>query len=792
MRRTCVRALACCLILFCVLPIQAQHKSPTTASRAQIRITPENADRLHLMEIDLCHGDFVPGRHFTTDLTAEEITHIRNLGFEVDILIEDVIHYYQTQEPGRSPLFCQEFNYNYPVPKNFELGSMGGYLTYPEILDALDLMQILYPNLISIRQRVGSEVTHQGRPLYWARISDNPEIDEPEPEVLYTALHHAREPMSMMQMIYYMWYLLENYGKDPEATYLVNNTEMYFIPCVNPDGYLYNQQIEPAGGGMWRKNLRDNDGDGKFDERFDGVDLNRNYGYQWAVDNKGSSGNPSSQVYRGPDPFSEPETRAIRQFIEQRNVIITLNYHSYGNYFIYPWGYTEDNNPDLLTFHNYGELLSLDNGFRHGTSVETVGYPTNGSSDDWMYGEHGIFAMTPELGDGEHGFWPHHTMIIPMSQASLKNNLALAHLTHQYALATEVNRGFFTSREGYLDIQIKRYGSQLGDMALTVMSLSPQLVINADIHEVSMDAFEEEMISVDYLIEPSVNGGAELTFIIILDNGFFEFRDTVVKIFAGEILAFYDEGEDMSAWTATGTTWSITDETAFSGSTCLTDSPYSLYAPNQHSIILITEPIDLQDAIHAVLEFRAKWEIEEYIDYAQVQVSTDGISFHALCGQYSRLGSVFQVREPVYDGIQTEWVKESIDLSAYAGELLYLRFVLVSDGFLNMDGIYLDDLFVYVYHENTTADLPVTSPSRTLRVWPNPVSDRFWAVIENTEHTADTWISVTNMLGIETLRISSAHARTIGIPAKSWMPGLYNVHHYTDGRLVETRRIIVH
>ncbi len=93
--------------------------------------------------------------------------------------------------------------------------------------------------------------------------------------MLYTALTHAREPASVQQLLYFMYYILENYGVDDEITDIVDNTELYFVPCVNPDGYVYNQMESPQGGGMWRKNRRNN-GDGSF-----GVDLNRNFGYKW-------------------------------------------------------------------------------------------------------------------------------------------------------------------------------------------------------------------------------------------------------------------------------------------------------------------------------------------------------------------------------------------------------------------------------------------------------------------------------------------------------------------------------
>src|SRR4029453_16587448 len=105
--------------------------------------------------------------------------------------------------------------------------------------------------------------------------------------------------LSMQQLIYYMGYLLENYQNDSLVKNIVDNRELYIIPCLNPDGYLYNELTDPSGGGMWRKNRRDNL-DGNF-----GVDLNRNYDLFWGYDDNGSSPNTFSETYRGIFPASE-------------------------------------------------------------------------------------------------------------------------------------------------------------------------------------------------------------------------------------------------------------------------------------------------------------------------------------------------------------------------------------------------------------------------------------------------------------------------------------------------------
>ena len=127
---------------------------------------------------------------------------------------------------------------------------------------------------------------------------------------------------------------------------------MWFIPVVNPDGYVYNESIEPNGGGMHRKNRRDtNCGNGTSR----GVDLNRNFGYNWGENDIGSSPNPCSDVYRGESSFSEPETQALRDFILNHNFKNVLNFHTYANTYIHPFGsglYPEE--PDLTTHREIG------------------------------------------------------------------------------------------------------------------------------------------------------------------------------------------------------------------------------------------------------------------------------------------------------------------------------------------------------------------------------------------------------------------------------------------------------
>jgi hypothetical protein len=224
----------------------------------------------------------------------------------------------------------------------------------------------------------------------------------------------------------------------------------------------------------------------------------------------------------------------------------------------------------------------------------------------------------------------------------------------------------------------------------------------------------------------------------------------------------------------------------------MTDSPNGPCKPNQTNRFAITDPIDLTDATYSVLEFWAKWEIEELIDYAQVEVSTNGIDYEALCGQYSKLGSVFQMPGPIYDGVQAEWVRESMDLSAYNGQQIYLRFSLVTDGFLNLDGIYIDDVRVYVYKDDLTA---VHEPGMAgdLRVWPNPTSDGLWiSVGKEATNGNNVRISVTNALGAEVeRRMMTPGSEATRLETSAWSKGLYLVSLFDDGRITATRKVVV-
>ncbi len=352
----------------------------------------------------------------TGDFSANEIALIKQTGLKIEIITDDLAADFLIRNKA-DQLQNQNQLRTGGTPPGFSYGSMGGYLTFDQMVAELDEMKTLYPNLITIKSSIGT--TAQGRSIWMVKISDNPTVDESEePGVLYTGLTHAREPISMMSLIYYMQYILSQYATDPEVACLLNNRELYFVPCVNPDGYVYNQTTNPNGGGFWRKN-RFNNGNGTF-----GVDLNRNAEYFWGYDNVGSSPTPSSEIYRGASAASELETVALRNFVNTTQLSTAFSNHSYGNDLLLPFGYNNSPTFNETHYRSVASMLTYENKYLYGRDFELLGYNANGRVDDWLYGSKNILAFTPETGHPIDDFWPVQSKIIPFSEQNLDMNIS--------------------------------------------------------------------------------------------------------------------------------------------------------------------------------------------------------------------------------------------------------------------------------------------------------------------------------------------------------------------------------
>ena len=717
------------LAFFCCGVLSAQSSN---YKRIAIDIeTRQDILNIGALGIAMDHAYVNADKKLVHDFHPSDIQKIEAAGYSYSILVEDLSPFYAAQcnhdHSTHMPLITEDcFNDIEGVvsPENFQLGDMGGYLTYEEALDELDKMASLYPNLISTKAVVNDQLTHEGRPMHWVRISDNPNVDEDEPEVLYNALTHAREPMGLMQMVFYMWYLLENYDTNEEVKFLVDETAMYFIPIVNPDGYVYNQLIQPDGGGLWRKNRRLND-DGTY-----GVDLNRNFGYAWGVDDQGSSPNPESQIYRGPEANSEPETQMLQHFCESRAFLFALNYHCYGNLLIMPWGFSSSPTGEGETFEIFAEALTKENNYFAGTPLETVGYTANGVVDDWMYGEETtkdpIYSMTPEVGPGGFGFWPPSSSIEDLSKTVLRQNLNLASLPHNFGITALNYDATIDSNDGQIFYDLKKYGLADGTFEFTLDALTTNVSVPDPIVNLNPTFGETESGSFYFIVGPDVAQGTVLEFELKIDNGHYILTLPVaIQYLDGEPLEeelLFEGNTSLGVWDQNDT-WGLETTDYYSAPFSFGDSPATDYSSNTSSM-LISDPILIgEDLTNIKLEFYTKWEIEQGYDYVQIQAADAENNFlEALCGIYTTEGAGgFQpANEPVYQGTQDEWVFEQIDLSEYVGQEIRIRFLLASDNFVEYDGFYFDDLEITGTLDNTTNTSKEIPLNDFVQLSPNP------------------------------------------------------------------------
>ena len=262
----------------------------------------------------------------------------------------------------------------------------GLYHTYQEIQTELIQLETAYPQIAKVYE-LGESV--EKRKIFAIKISDSVAIEQDEAEILFVGGHHAREWISVDVPFLLAKHLLEKYNSDPAIRSLVNNGEIWIIPLLNPDGHQYSVDNDR----LWRKNRRNN-GDGSY-----GVDLNRNYSYQWG--GPGSSGDTYSETYRGPAAFSEPESKIIRDLSNAHQFRAMLSYHNYSQLVLFPWGYTNSPAPDFSLMNQMAITMANDIRNVHGKTYtpqqSSALYLASGDATDWLYGETSVPSFTIEL-----------------------------------------------------------------------------------------------------------------------------------------------------------------------------------------------------------------------------------------------------------------------------------------------------------------------------------------------------------------------------------------------------------
>ncbi|MEK9138448.1 MAG: M14 family zinc carboxypeptidase, partial [Bacteroidota bacterium] len=266
------------------------------------------------------------------------------------------------------------------------------------ILEEVDALVKQYPRII--KKILVGQTSQEKRNIYALKISSDVREEQDKPAILFNGCHHADEVMGAEICMVIIHELVEKYNKDPHVTDWIDRYEIFVVPVVNVDGHtVVTHNIDPR----WRKNTRDTNSNGILHEYGEGVDINRNYDFNWA---HGGSDDPMSERYRGSFPFSESENRAMRTLAEAEKFLLSITYHSAGEVIYYSWDWRGHKAPDdkLLTEIANGLAASIKTMKGDTCYKAEYGAGTVGQTYPWLYGTYGTFDFVVETGKGTHIF----------------------------------------------------------------------------------------------------------------------------------------------------------------------------------------------------------------------------------------------------------------------------------------------------------------------------------------------------------------------------------------------------
>ncbi|MCB5247552.1 MAG: M14 family zinc carboxypeptidase [Candidatus Cloacimonetes bacterium] len=555
-----------------------------------------------------------------------------------------------------------------------------------------------FPNICSLVQ-IGSSV--QGRPLYFLKITDNPGLEEAEPEFKYISSIHGDEVVGYDMCIRLIQQLTSEYGTNPRITNLVDNTEIWICPMMNPDGFVLGQRYNA-----------------------NGVDLNRNYPMPFGG-NQHPDGNAWAQ-----------ENVAMMDFCNGHLFVLSANFHGGALVANYPWDYTYTLAPDndlliqaALTYTIHNPPMYNSTEFDQGITNGAAWYVITGSMQDWNYGDTDCMDITMEIG---HQKWPPASQLPTFWAQNQESMLSYMEFVHRgihglvtsdggtplnasitvqgnaKVMHTDPDVGDFhrlllpgtytvtASAAGYLpqtaEITVPASGSVQHDFVLNAAQAVDLIGQLRD-----LDGFGIPGVTVSINTEPVSTATADA-------NGCFQFagvpegqyqisfssgsqiihdQDFLLTLGANRLVfivlepqqAFYDPCENISNWTASGPWAAVT----YQSESVITDSPAGNYSNNTFRTLRITDPISLQNIAEPTLSFKTVYDLESGYDFVLVQASTS-------TSNWTDLGSL--------TGTQGSWQTLSYSLEQFAGQSVYVRFALDSDWSVNGDGIYLDDITI--------------------------------------------------------------------------------------------------
>lgn len=323
-------------LILALIPLKSIAQSP---DEGIYRIfVAERAEIIKLAQLGVDIIDVVPGRSIDVIIDREQLKMLEARGLKVEYLAKDF----------RTLMFGPEGR----MPPE--------YHTYKSMTDELKALEASYSDIADL-DSIGT--TWEKRIIWALKISDSVDQEEDEAAVFVAGCHHGNEILSVEVPMYLINYLLKNYDADSTIAYLVDSREIWFVPMVNPDGHT----------AITRRNAHN-------------VDINRNYSYQWG----------ENAHHYGPYPFSEPESRAVRDLSLSQHFAASLSFHSSGRKVLYPWAYTDTIQvADSIAYREIGQALADSAGYEFIQSGSW--YWHGGEHNDWQYSQNGVFGFTMEL-----------------------------------------------------------------------------------------------------------------------------------------------------------------------------------------------------------------------------------------------------------------------------------------------------------------------------------------------------------------------------------------------------------
>ncbi len=707
-----------------------------------------------------------PGDFLDLVVNHEELTALQEIGYDPFIT--------QTEEGLKTNLQPQT-------------RSIPGYRNYGQILEYLEDINEEYPEitrLYNIGNSWGKIYTDEGNDYYedynfdiWAlKLTTFPDSLKNKPAVFYMGAHHAREPLSAEVPLVVLDYLLSEYDDENDLVMeLIDETEIWFAPLVNPDGH---KVVLDSLDVWWRKNIRDNNNNGEFDSNkeygsgVDGVDLNRNYAFEWQFDPR-----IERATYTGPNPGSEPEVQAMKELMANVHFVAGITYHTYGEMVLFPYGYAHGcRAPDHLALEDLAKEMAYSTP-RYGRpgyylpqqSIHL--YPARGVTDDYAYGEYGIFCFTVELATE---FIPSIKEIRQVSQDNIEAAMILLERIHKSSLTGIITDGVtgepleaeifvigiddtgsfrhpYKSRKqfgryyrillpGEYKVVFSSSGYADSDTFMVKITEDKQTELDVSLYPQKADLVSGKVTDF-FSNEPIEKAVIELTNhetdyvltdkegVFTLENiyyGNYELRvsasdygtlyyslevqeQNVYLLFELYPSFFVDSFDNLDSWETTGE-WGLSSMYSYMGDYSLADSPKGKYVAPLISSAKLLYKIDLSTAYNASLTFMAKNDLEENHDFCYVQILSQSQDKSEWINLVTITG-------------EADWSMYDISLAEYTGQKVYVRFLFKSAKTDNeKNGIYIDDFRIYVSSPELSGDQSTKEliPLSLQQNYPNP------------------------------------------------------------------------